>query len=413
MSIRLTIARMGAQGDGIADTPDGPVYVPFTLPGEIVNAERAGERAEPVAILQLSPERVEPACRHFGDCGGCALQHWQPDRYRAWKRDLVTRALASRKIDVEPDELIACAPGTRRRAIFSARRSEGAMEIGFNQALSNRVVDVAECPVCDPRIVSALPSLHKLAAIISVGNDPFHVTVTQTEAGLDIAFTGSGNLGEAARKAVVRFAIGAGFARVSVDGETIVELAKPQILFDGAAIVPPPGGFLQAVAHAEQVMAERVLAHVGKAKRVADLFSGCGAFALRLARRAEVLALEGDAASVAALDRGYRATPGLKRVTAERRDLFQRPLLPRELIGLDAVVFDPPRAGAEAQCRHLAKSDVPKIAAVSCNPATLARDLEILIAGGYRVKSVLPVDQFLWSPHVEAVALLEKPKRRR
>ncbi len=413
MSTRLTIARMGAQGDGVADTPNGPVYVPFALSGETVNAARVGDRAEPVAILEASPERVAPACRHFGDCGGCALQHWQADSYRAWKRDLVVGALASRGIDIEPEDLVACAPGTRRRAVFSARRNEGVMEMGFNQALSNRVVDVAECPVYDPRIVSALPSLRKLAAIVSTGNNPFHVTVTQTESGLDIAIAGSGSLGEAARKAVVRFAIDAGFARVSVDGETIIAPAKPQILFDGAAIDPPPGAFLQAVAYAEEVMAERVLAHVGKAKRVADLFAGCGAFALRLARHAEVLALEGDAASVAALDRGYRATPGLKRVTAERRDLFQRPLLPRELIGLDAVVFDPPRAGAEAQCRHLAKSDVPKIAAVSCNPATLARDLEILIAGGYRVKSVLPVDQFLWSPHVEAVALLEKPRKRR
>ncbi len=413
MSFRLSISRMGAQGDGIADTPDGPVFVPFTLPGETVNAARAGNRAESVAIVEASPERVEPACRHFGECGGCALQHWQADKYGAWKRSLVVQALAGRGIDVEVEDLVMCAPATRRRAVFSARRIEGAITVGFNQALSNRIIGITECPVLDPRIVSALPALRDLAEIVITANAAGHVTVTLTEAGLDIAFADSGKLSEAARKGVVRFAMHTGLARVSVGGEIIVEPVKPQILFDGAAVVPPPGAFLQAVAQAEQVMAERVLAHVGKAKRTADLFAGCGTFALRLARRTEVLAFESDAPSVAALDRGYRGTPGLKRVTAQRRDLFQLPLLPRELIGLDAIVFDPPRAGAEAQCRHLAKSDVPKVAAVSCNPVTLARDLEILLAGGYHVKSVLPVDQFLWSPHVEAVALLEKPKKRR
>ena len=159
-------------------------------------------------------------------------------------------------------------------------------------------------------------------------------------------------------------------------------------------------------------MADLVAAHVGKSKKVADLFAGSGTFTMRLAHRAEVWAVESDAAALSALEKGFRGGAGLKKVTAERRDLFQRPLLPRELIGVDAVVFDPPRAGAAAQAKHLAKSEVAKVAAVSCNPVTLARDLEILIAGGYALKSVTPVDQFLWSPHVEAVALLEKPKKR-
>ncbi|MCB1382500.1 MAG: class I SAM-dependent RNA methyltransferase [Notoacmeibacter sp.] len=413
MSLRVTIDHLGAQGDGVAKTPGGPVYVPFTLPGEVVNVAVAGKRAEPVAILEASQERVEPACRHFTTCGGCALQHWQGDAYRAWKRGLVTHALEGRGIKAEVAPLAACAPGTRRRAVFTARHGEAGIELGFNRAFSNQLVDIAECPVTDARIIAALDRLRQLAAIIAGTSKPFHLTVTATASGLDIAAEGSGKLPEAERQRASRFTIENRFARLSVDGEIIIEPVKPQVMFGDVAAVPPPGGFLQAVPEAEETMAGLVLAHVGKSKKVADLFAGSGTFTLRLAKRAEVWAVESDAPALAALEKGFRGGAGLKKVTAERRDLFQRPLLPRELIGVDAVVFDPPRAGAEAQAKHLAKSGVTKIAAVSCNPVTLARDLEILIAGGYTLKSVTPVDQFLWSPHVEAIALLEKPKKRR
>ena len=230
---------------------------------------------------------------------------------------------------------------------------------------------------------------------------------------MSIANRRTGSLSGGERQRAARFALEAGFSRISVDGEIILETVKPQVLFGEAAVVPPPGGFLQAVPAIEQAMAELIAAHFGKARRVIDLFAGAGTFSLRLARRAEVLAVEGDGPALAALEKGYRLAGGLKKVTCLRRDLFQLPLLPRELIGIDAVVFDPPRAGAEAQMKHLAKSEVARIAAVSCNPVTLARDLEILMAGGYRLVSVTPFDQFLWSPHVETVALLEKPKKRR
>jgi 23S rRNA (uracil1939-C5)-methyltransferase len=198
-----------------------------------------------------------------------------------------------------------------------------------------------------------------------------------------------------------------------VDGEIIVEPKKPLVVFGDAAVPIPPGSFLQATAPAEQAMADLVLPHLSRAKKVADLFAGAGSFALRLAKRSEVHAVEGDAAALAALDRGFRQSSGLKRVTTERRDLFRRPLTFKEFDAFDGLVFDPPRAGAEDQSKQLARSDVPYVAAVSCNPGTLARDLSILVTGGYRVRSVTPIDQFLWSPHVEAVALLEKPRRRR
>ena len=413
MTTRLTIDHLGAQGDGVAKTPAGPVYVPFTLPGEVVTAVPSAKRAELLAVLEPSAERIEPACRHFTTCGGCALQHWQETAYREWKRGLVAHALAGRGIDAEVVPLVASAPASRRRAVFTARHGDAGIVLGFNQALSSTIVPIEECPVTDPRIVAALANLRRLAAIISGTSKPFHLTVTVTESGLDVAAEGSGKLPDGERQRAARFALEAGFSRISVDGEIILETVKPQVLFGEAAVVPPPGGFLQAVPAIEQAMAELIAAHFGKARRVIDLFAGAGTFSLRLARRAEVLAVEGDGPALAALEKGYRLAGGLKKVTCLRRDLFQLPLLPRELIGIDAVVFDPPRAGAEAQMKHLAKSEVARIAAVSCNPVTLARDLEILMAGGYRLVSVTPFDQFLWSPHVETVALLEKPKKRR
>lgn len=414
MTTRLTIARLGAQGDGIADTETGPVYVPFGLPGETVTAAREKDRATLIAVLEPSPRRIEPACRHFGECGGCALQHLDSGAYRSWKRDKVVQALKSKGIDTGTiQNLVPCQPASRRRAVFSARRTEAGIILGYNRALSHTIIDIAECPVVLPAIEAALPRLRRLAAIIGITSQPFHLTVTATDTGPDIAAAGSGKLSDAQRQAATAFMVKERMARLSVDGEIIVEPSKPQISIGATRLAPPPGGFLQAVEIAEQTMAGLVLAHLKRAKRVADLFAGAGAFALRLAAQSEVHAVEGDQTALAALDRAFRFGSGLKRVTVEKRDLFRRPLTIKDLNAFDGVVFDPPRAGAEDQSKQLARSDVPFVAAVSCNPTTLARDLHILLHGGYRLVSVTPIDQFLWSPHVEAVALLEKPRRRR
>lgn len=415
MSTRFTIARLGAQGDGIAaiEGGHGEVFVPFTLPGETVEAARHKDRAALLAVLEASPLRVAPACRHFGACGGCALQHMEEGAYRAWKREKVVHALKAKGIAGEVGDLVDCRPQTRRRAVFSARRTEGGMLLGFNRHLSAEIVALEECPVSLPAIVAALGRLRDLASLVCATRDPFHLTVTATDSGLDVAAQGSGRMAEPQRRAAAAFVIREGFCRLSVDGEIVVEPKKPVVMFGPVAVVPPPGAFLQATAEAEQAMADLVGRHLARARRIADLFSGCGSFALRLAARAEVHAVEGDAPALAALDRGFRFASGLKRVTAERRDLFRRPLTAKELAAFDGVVFDPPRAGAEEQAKQIARSDVPFVAAVSCNPVTLARDLAILRDGGYVLKSVTPIDQFLWSAHVEAVALLEKPRKRR
>ncbi|TWG89643.1 23S rRNA (uracil1939-C5)-methyltransferase [Mesorhizobium sp. J18] len=413
MTATLRIERLGAQGDGVADTPKGPVFVPFTLPGERVRASIGKNRADLLAIEEASPLRTDPACRHFGTCGGCAVQHLEEGTYRTWKRERVITALNNRGIAVEVDPLVPCLPASRRRMTFAARRTEGGILLGFNQALSHRIVDIEECPIAVPEIVVRLEELRRLAGLVCNTSDSFRLTVTATASGLDAAFEESGKISEKARRAASDFTIRHGFARLSVAGEIVVEPKKPMIRFGDASVTPPPGGFLQAVESAEDAMAGFAVAHLANAKKVLDLFAGSGAFALRLARDSEVHAVEGDAAALAALDRGFRFAAGLKRVTTERRDLFRRPFTFKELDAFGGLVFDPPRAGAEEQSKQIARSSVPLVAAISCNPTTLARDLAILIAGGYVLRRVVPIDQFLWSPHVEAVALLEKPRKRR
>lgn len=413
MSNELVIESLGGQGDGMARTSAGPVFVPFTLPGERVTAAVQKNRADVIALRERSPLRVEPACRHFGICGGCALQHMEEGAYRGWKRDKVVHALKACGIKTEVAPLVPCAPASRRRVTFALRRTEAGMLVGYNQALSHTIVAVEECPIAVPAIVDALDLLRRLGDIVCATTKPFRATVTATVSGLDIAMEKCGRLNDATRRKATEFVVANGIARLSVDGEIIVEPKKPFVDFGGVTVELPPGGFLQAVAATEDALASIVAEHLAAAKRVADLFAGSGAFALRLGRNVEVHAVEGDSAAVAALDRGFRHATGLKTVTAERRDLFRRPLTFKELDAFSGLVFDPPRAGAEDQARQLARSSVPRVAAVSCNPVTLARDLAILVAGGYRVERVVPLDQFLWSPHVEAVALLSKPKKKR
>ncbi|WP_011580080.1 MULTISPECIES: class I SAM-dependent RNA methyltransferase [Chelativorans] len=412
MSERLTIVELGAQGDGIAHTPAGPVYVPFALPGEEVTARVEKQRATLLSVEKPSPLRVEPASPYFGICGGCSVQHLAPLAYAEWKRDKVVRALRSRGLEAEVAPLVLCPPASRRRVTLTARSAGGRTLLGFNAAQSHQIVEIEECAIAVPQIVAALPDLRLLVGLIAAGSKPFHITVTATRTGLDIAAEESGRLGEQKRQKALQFALAKGFARLSVGGEVLVEREKPVVMFGDVPVAIPPGGFLQATEQAEEAMAGLVTAHFKGAKHVADLFAGSGTFALRLARQARVHAVESEGAALAALEDAAKGASGLKPVSVERRDLFNRPILAKELAQYDGLVFDPPRVGAEAQCRQLARSTVNRVAAVSCNPGTLARDLSILVEGGYRIAKVTPIDQFLWSPHVEVVALLERPGKR-
>lgn len=412
----LDIIALAHKGEGRADTPDGPVHVPFTLPGETVRVRREGTRARLLEVLTSSPDRVEPACPHFGTCGGCALQHMDQAAILDWKRQQVVAAFAARGLEgLEPlvEPTVDAGGRGRRRAVFAATRGGARILLGFHERSSHRLVDVYRCPVLVPEIVELLPVLKALAARVMPRKGEVTLTVLATPAGADLALASPAKIEPRATAGLIEEAMAAGIARLSLNGEVLVEARAPAIDMGGIPLVPPPGAFVQATEAGEEALAARVLAGVGKARKVADLFCGSGTFALRLARKATVRAVEGEASALAALDRAMRAGAGaLREIRAERRDLFRNPLTAVELDdygrGMEAVVFDPPRAGAEAQAKELARSKVPAVVAVSCNPGTLARDLRILVDGGYRISSVLPVDQFRFSPHIEVVAVLSR-----
>lgn len=411
----MTIGSLSQKGNGLAEGSFGPLYVPFALPGEVVALAVNCTDGTLIALKEASPERTAPACRHFGPegvngtCGGCVLQHASPPLYQTFKRDLVIDALKARGLTPEVAPLVTAAPGQRRRVVLTARRTEKRLILGFNQAESHHLVEISECPVASPGIIDRLETIRILASAVATTADSFRVTVLETRTGLDIAFDGAKALPNRQRRMVVESVLAQrGIARVSLNGEVLIEPLRPVIHYGDVAVTPPPGSFVQATLAAEEAMAGLVLAHLTGAKRVADLFSGSGTFALRLARQARIHAVESEDAALKALDLAARNTQGLKQVTIEKRDLFRRPLMVSELKVFDGVVFDPPRAGAEAQVKELARSGVKRIAAVSCNPATLARDLRVLVDAGYRITGVTPIDQFLWSAHVEVVATLSR-----
>ena len=414
MSELLKIVRMAGQGDGVADTPGGPVFVPLTLPGETVRADVRDGRGEVVEIISASPERIAPVSPQYGDCGGCSLQHWAMEPYLAWKGEQVRLALAREAIETEIEATVAVPMQSRRRVALHARRTpDGRVILGFKARKSWRLVEVTECPVADPRLVAAFPALAKVAAAFlehPKSAPTLHVTLTLD--GLDVDVTGverkSGGLSADRQMQGIRAARDADLARLSLAGDTLMMQRQPRVNFGAATVPVPPGGFLQAVPEAEAAMTARAVAAVKGSKKIADLFCGSGTFTFPLAGVAPVLAADASAAGIAALKAGVGSTSGLRQITAEARDLFRRPLSPYDLKGCDAIVFDPPRAGAQDQTAQIADTKASVVVGVPCNPVTFARDARMLLDAGFRLETVTPIDQFLWSAHVELVGVFRR-----
>lgn len=409
--VEVVIETIGGEGDGVAP---GPIYVPFTLPGETVRATGAGERRDLDAVLVASPERVTPPCPHFGVCGGCALQHWEHAAYLAWKVERLRKTLGRQHIETEILAPFASPPASRRRLALHARPGKrGEARLGYKTRKSWDVIDIAVCPIADPRLEAALPALRRLAApLLQHPKSAPTLHVTLTTEGLDVEITGverkSGGLSADARMQLGQIAAEAGFARVTMDGEVQYGARQPLIRVGPAVLALPAGAFLQAVPAAEAMMAAFAVEQVAGAERIADLYCGVGTFTFRLAQVAPVYAADGHAPAIRALTQAIATAPGLKGVTAETRDLARRPVLAVEFKKIDTVLFDPPRAGALEQTAEIAASKVAKVIGVSCNPATFARDARVLIDAGFSLDRVLPVDQFLWSPHVELVGVFTR-----
>ncbi|HVR66411.1 MAG TPA: class I SAM-dependent RNA methyltransferase [Verrucomicrobiae bacterium] len=414
----ITIDRLGGQGDGIAMAEGQTVYVAYGVPGDRLRIRLGKPRGQGLtaailAVEQAGPARQEPPCAHFGRCGGCALQHVVDALYAEWKRGRVVEALRQQGLGEVPVEPLVRTPaGSRRRITLAAQVAKGGAVLGFHAHESHDIVDLRECHVMLPALAALIAPLREMLGRELRAGTKAEVMATVSATGIDLMVRADYQPGRDSRVALADFAGAQKLARISwqagkEEPEPIALLRTPQVLFGGVAVDPPPGAFLQASAEAEQAMIDLVAAAAGGAKRVADLYSGCGTFTFPLAKTAKVHAVEGDKDSLAALAAAARRG-SLGRITSERRDLARNPLQPDELKPFDCVVFDPPRAGARAQVEMLAKSRVPTVVAVSCDPGSFARDSRILVDSGYRLKSVTPIDQFVWSAHVEMVAVFRR-----
>lgn len=393
----LKITRITAAGEGMAEDA-GPF--PRVLPGEEITLGPDGA----ARIVTPSAHRVKPPCRHFKSCGGCAMQHANDAFVAEWKTNIIRTGLAARGIKTEIRPILTSPPHSRRRATLHGKRTKSGAMVGFHARASDVLIEVPDCQLLDPAIMAAIPALEELTVIAASRKAPLELVINLSDNGIDLDMRGCKPVEPQASLQAAALADRVGFARLAWDGEVIGLRAPPAQQFGPASVTPPPGAFLQATAHGQAVLTACVAEALGDAKQVVDLFAGCGTFALPAAQTTEVWALEGEADLIHALDQGWRQAQGLKKVTAEARDLFRRPVLPSELRKTDAAIIDPPRAGAEAQSIELAASGVARVAAVSCNPVTFARDAEIFISGGYSLDWVQPVDQFRWSTHVELAA---------
>jgi len=404
----VSIVALDAQGNGVA--ADGTI-VPLALPGERALIKLEGKRAELIETLDAAPERAAPVCPWFGRCGGCAAQHMSASLYRTWKRGLVIAALEREGVKAQVGELIDAHGSGRRRATFHARFPHGEPdEVGFMRARSYDIIAIDDCPLFSPGMAQAIAAARALGGDLRGMMKPLDISITATLDGLDVDLRGSGPLGRAEAQKLARTADKLDLARVANHGEVVIERRPPRVAFGEALVTLPPGGFLQATEAGEEWLAEFACQALTDKKKVADLFCGAGAFALRLAHAHEVFAADSDPAAIAALARAAATTPGLRKLATETRDLFRRPLRADELNAFDAALIDPPRAGAFDQARAIAASELPLVVSISCNAATFARDARLLIDGGFRIERVTPLDQFRFSAHVEIAAVFRRPK---
>ena len=397
---------MGAKGDGVARRDGRAVHIPYVLPGETIIATVDGERGELNDVITPSPDRIAPLCPWFGTCGGCALQHWAAEPYTQWKRGLLGQALLQQGVEATIKPMITAYGSGRRRVVFHARKKEGKIEAGFMARRTHQLIAIDHCPILVPAL-QASPALATQIATIIDTDKPLDIHLTATNSGIDCDIRGLGAPSDRQRRRLVENFSSFHLARLSVHGALVAMRNEPHLRIGRADIALPSGAFLQATEAAEHHLTQIALDWIGPAKKIADLFCGIGPFSIRLAEKASVDAFDSDSKAIDAL-KAVRAE-GLKPIKATVRDLFRVPLVPTELNTFDAVLLDPPRAGAKAQMEQLAKSAVPRIIAVACDVQSFARDAHILCSAGYQCEQIVPVDQFAYSAHLEMIGLFTKP----
>jgi len=400
--------------------------VAYTAPGDQITARVSGREGLLVDVIEPGPSRDKPVCGLYSDCGGCALQHLTPEFQRDWKGQRVRDALISEGVavpDITPSPVFPA--NSRRRATLSVARISDGSVIGFKARKTHTIVPMTECHILLPELFEAITSLPPLLALFPTSWRTFSIRLTACDNGFDLDILGDNRVNSATVLAVEDFDVGAmerlgsmmaarSICRFSVAGNPVMFSEPPVVQFDGLAVNLPPGGFLQASRQGQSALLDTVkdalnVFGVKPGAMIADLFSGCGAFALPLARRYKVFAADSDAAGIDALNTAANSTSGLKPLEAQTRDLYQAPMMADELNRFEIVILDPPRAGAPAQVKALNASTVERIISVSCNPQSFARDARILGKGGFRLMRLTLVDQFIFSPHVELVGVFDRP----
>lgn len=404
----LDIIALSHAGEGLTKPETGALHVPFTLPGERIHAEIQGTRARLISLVQTSPDRTAAPCEYFGRCGGCAVQHLKEDAYRKWKRSLLVDALQRRSIETCVNELVDGHGRGRRRVVLHVRQSNDAVRVGFMEGRTHDLVDLDRCPLLEQGLAGIFLASRAMAGALNCGNSGFDLQFTFAANGIDCSIIGLPRDFKVPIAAVAGVAATHRLLRVSRHDEVLLETGRPEVRCASAMVSIPPSAFLQATEEAQSCLAALVSRYVGKAKNAADFFCGIGPFTLGLAEHRPVTAMDVNGPAVAALRSAASRARGLRPIVGHVRDLFREPPSTTELKSFDAIVFNPPRKGAEALCRNLVGSGVKTIVAVSCNPDTFARDAAILTKAGYDLSEVTPVDQFRWSPHLEMVGLFSR-----
>jgi 23S rRNA (uracil1939-C5)-methyltransferase len=397
---KYVVEALGQRGDGIVHDGTQVLHIPRTLPGETIELIQ-GQLAR---IVTPSKDRTEPFCEHFATCGGCKVQHCAEPAYSEWKRRLLVEALRRQGISGDVADLIDAHGAGRRRVVFHVREIEGTWRAGFMQAKSHHLTPVNICHV----LVAELQGAARIAAAFGPVLGACDVAMTAASNGIDVAVKAERSAVDRRLQVLKTLFVEHKLLRLSVNNETLFALTAPVVQFGSVTVRSPISAFLQATAAGETLLSDLAVAALRKSRRIADLFCGLGPFTFRLAQGASVHSVDSEKPAIAALQEAVRMVQGIKPVTTEARDLFRNPLVPQELNAYDGVVLDPPRAGAEDQCRHLAKAKSKRLVYIACDVTSFARDAKLLINGGYQLKSVVPVDQFKWTAHLETVGVFER-----
>lgn len=407
---------IGAYGDGVVTVDAEKIFVPYTAPSDHIKLETRGQKGQLLELLNAGPDRMDPPCAYYGRCGGCAFQHVTRDFYVKWKKAQIVSALVAAGISEAPiANMVEIDPATRHRAQFSVQRSGKDVQLGYFEKRSRNIIPIDNCLVLHPKLQAKLKALRALAGAVPREWASFSIAVTLYSNGLDVNFISSKRLSEptpTGMQSLAKMMADVGVIRVSLGGEVLMAINQPVISFDGISVSPPPGAFLQASQMGQAALIGLVVTAAKDSKKIIDLFAGCGTFSLPLSKTATVEAVDSDAGAIGALKtaaavaQGYKANP----VKTGIRNLFENPFRASELNKFDAIVIDPPRAGAIEQMREIAVSKVRRVVSVSCDLKTFSRDAKILLEGGYVLTQLTPVDQFVYSPHIELVGVFERLK---